>query len=198
MLYAFFVMCIYHILFTQAPNDGHLGSLQFLGSTNKPDAINSPLYESMWELSQGVHTGDRFTGDRPHAYIHQIPPDSFAEWFCQFTSPPGRKEGSQLRAPQHLTPVSLHCPSDGQVAAHGFSLHFSGWESVWALLPITELFRFLLVWSLCSWAFFLSLHLCTGFPFWFWMLSVPLQVSSSPPSSRGYLTPALLGSPGSA
>lgn len=136
MLYAFFVMCIYHILFTQAPNDGHLGSLQFLGSTNKPDAINSPLYESMWELSQGVHTGDRFTGDRPHAYIHQIPPDSFAEWFCQFTSPPGRKEGSQLRAPQHLTPVSLHCPSDGQVAAHGFSLHFSGWESVWALLPI--------------------------------------------------------------
>lgn len=67
MLYAFFVTCICNILFTQSPNDGHLGSLQFPDSTNKPDAINSSLYESTWEPSQGVHIGEKFTGDRPHA-----------------------------------------------------------------------------------------------------------------------------------
>lgn len=174
MLYAFFVTCIYHILFTQTPNDGHLGSLQFLNSTNKPDAINSSLYESMWELSQGVHIGENqtallngFASLHPHQEGRRVP-SSMPLGICLLSYCAAvLMDRWQLRA-------SLCISLDRKVSELCFqSQSYSGFSLSEA--SVHGLYFFVCIFPLGS---LLIL-----------MLSVPLQASCSPPSSWGYLTP---------
>ena len=183
MLYAFFVTCIYHILFTQTPTDGHLGSLQFLNSTNKPDAINSSLYESMWELSQGVHIGENqtallngFASLHPHQEGRRVP-SSMPLGICLLSYC-----AAVLMDRWQLT-ASLCISLDRKVSELCFqSQSYSGFSLSEA--SVHGLYFFVCIFPLGS---LLIL-----------MLSVPLQASCSPPSSWGYLTPAFQDSPGSA